>query len=465
MGNGLRRRDLLKGAGAAAVATPACAAPEDALSRGAKTWRQPAADIPVVEETDVVVCGAGPAGVAAAIAAARAGARTRLLEVHGCLGGVWTAGLLCWILDVQNKGGLLRRILDELGGRGAGRLHGEGGGKAFGYDVEIMKLLLEELCGKAGVKVQLHTRVAAAAKDPTGRLALVVTESKSGREAWAGKVFVDATGDGDLAAQAGCEFDVGREGSGQVQPLSLIALLAGVQADDIALFVRSLAEPRGERDPKGRLLAEFKRAGVEPSYHQPTLFPLPGGLFCLMANHEYGVPAHDAAKISEATVRARAEVHRLVDALRALGGIWKDLRVVATAEQIGVREGRRIRGLYTVSTDDLVRGARHPDAVCRVTFPVDVHSTDPKATKGIEGGKVRAKPYDVPFRALVSKDVENLLMAGRCISGDFLAHSSYRVTGNSVPMGEAAGAAAALAAAKGVHPADVGWEAIRAAMQ
>ncbi len=467
----LKRREFLRGSGVAAAmaGTSACAAPggggAGAPVPGAKTWRQPAMDVPVAEEADVVVCGAGPAGIAAAIAAARAGARTRLLEVHGCLGGVWTAGLLCWILDVQNKGGLMKRVADELARRGAGALHGEGGGKAVGYDVEIMKLLLEELCGEAGVRVQLHTRVTAAAKDAGGRLAIAVTESKSGRQAWAGKVFVDATGDGDLAAQAGCGFDVGREGTGQVQPLSLIALLAGVEADAIALYVRSLAEPRGERNPKGRLLAEFKKAGVEPSYHQPTLFPLPGGLFCMMANHEYGVMADDAAKISESTIRARAEVHRLVDALRALGGIWKGLRVVATAEHIGVREGRRIRGLYTVSTDDLVKGARHPDAVCQVTFPVDVHSTDPKATKGIEGGKVRAKPYDVPFRALVSKDVENLLMAGRCISGDFIAHASYRVTGNSVPMGEAAGAAAALAAAQGARPADLAWEAIRAAMQ
>ncbi len=471
MPGSLKRRDLLKGTGIAAAmaGTTACAAPLDgedsAPVPGAKTWRQPAMDVPVVEEADVVVCGAGPAGIAAAIAAARAGARTRLLEVGGCLGGVWTAGLLCWILDVHNKSGLMKRLMVELDRRRAGRFHTEGGGKAYGYDVEIMKVLLEELCGEAGVRIRLHTRVTAAAKDATGRLALAVTESKSGRQAWAGKVFVDTTGDGDLAAQAGCGFDVGRPGSGQVQPLSLIALLAGAKADDIALFVRSLAEPRGERDPKGRLLAEFQKAGIVPSYARPTLFPLPGGLFCMMANHEYGVQANDAAKISEATIRARAEVHALVNALRKLGGIWKDLRVVATAEHIGVREGRRIHGLYAVSTQDLVAGARHDDAVCRVTFPVDVHSTDPKATKGIERGKVRAKPYDIPYRSLVSKDVENLLMAGRCISGDFIAHSSYRVTGNSVPMGEAAGAAAALAAAGDGRPAALEWKAVRAAMQ
>jgi hypothetical protein len=414
-------------------------------------------DVPVVEEADVIVCGAGPAGVAAAIAAARAGAKTRLLEVNGCLGGVWTAGLLCWILDSRPKGGLMKEIAEELVRRGEGFRPREGKEDALGYDVEVMKLLLDEMCGRAGVRVQLHTRVAAAPRDGARRVAFAVTETKSGRQAWAAKVFVDATGDGDLAAQAGCGFDVGQEGTGQVQPLSLIAILAGAKADEIAPFVRSLAEPRGEPNPKRRLLEEFKKAGVEPSYHQPTIFPLPGGLFCMMANHEYGVPAGDAAKISEATVRARAEVHRLVDALRKLGGIWKDLRVVVTAEHIGVREGRRIRGLYTVTEADLASGAQHEDAVCRVYFPVDVHSTDPKATKGIMGQKVRAKPYDVPLRSLIAKDADNLLMAGRCISGDFIAHSSYRVTGNSVPMGEAAGAAAALAAARGKPPREIPW--------
>jgi hypothetical protein len=456
------RRGFLKAAAAGAAISPAaCAGPGAAPPPQAGVYRQPAADVPVVEEADVVVCGAGPAGVAAAIAAARAGAKTRLLEVNGCLGGIWTAGLLCWILDSRPKGGLMKEIAEELVRRGEGFRPPQPGEDALGYDVEAMKLLLDEMCGRAGVRVRLHTRVAAAPRAGKDRVAYAVTESKSGREAWAAKVFVDTTGDGDLAAQAGCGFDLGQAGTGRAQPLSLMAILAGPAGDAIAPFVRSLAEPRGEPNPKRRLLDEFKKAGVEPSYHMPTLFPLPGGLFCMMANHEYGVRADDAAKITEATLRARAEVHRLVDALRGLGGIWKDLRIVVTAEQIGVREGRRVRGLHTVSEADLVSGARHDDAVCRVFFPVDVHSPDPAATKGILGQKVRAKPYDVPLRALIARDAENLLMAGRCISGDFIAHSSYRVTGNSVPMGEAAGAAAALAAARGIPPREVPWADVR----
>jgi hypothetical protein len=201
---------------------------------------------------------------------------------------------------------------------------------------------------------------------------------------------------------------------------------------------------------------------VSPSYSQPSLFYLHDDLYCLMSNHEYGVSAVDAAQISEATLRARAEIHKQIEALRALGDPWKHLQIVATAEHIGVREGRRIHGRYTVSAQDLIAGARHDDAVCRVSFPVDVHSPNPQETKGIRREGVRAQPYDIPYRALIARDVEGLLMAGRCISGDFIAHSSYRVTGNAVAMGEAAGTAAAIASADGRTPHEIPWLEIRA---
>jgi hypothetical protein len=333
-----------------------------------------------------------------------------------------------------------------------------------GYDVEMMKLLLEAMCLEAGVEVQLHTRVVAAARNDGNRLVLAITESKSGRQAWSGEVFIDATGDGDLAARAGCRFDYGRKGTAEAQPMSMICLVSGITPEGVGEFVRGLAEPKGERNPKGRLKAEMERAGVSPSYSQPTLLYIRDGLFCLMANHEYGVAGTDAAQVSEATLRGRAEVHRLVNALRSLGGCWKGLRIVATAEHIGVREGRRVRGLYQVTKEDLAKGARHDDAVCRCAFPVDVHSTDPKKNKGIMREGVRAKPYDIPYRALVAKDVKGLLVAGRCISGDFIAHSSYRVTGDAVAMGEAAGVAAALAAQSKRLPQDVAWGEIKEKM-
>jgi hypothetical protein len=457
MSDRIPRRIFLKsGAVAAALGAASGRAAEPTGEPSADVYREPAREIPIVEQADVVVCGAGPAGVAAAIAAARAGAKTRLLEAGGCLGGIWTAGLLSWILDAANKSGLMRTMLDRLDQRKALAPYGH----KNGYDVEEMKLVLDEMCLEAGVKIQLHTRAVAAVRDESNRLKLVVSESKSSRQAWAAKVFVDATGDGDLAAQAGCGFDYGREGTGETQPMSLLVLVAGLDPEQVKPFVVGMS-----KEAKRQLLDEMGRAGVSPSYAHPSLFCIRPGLFCLMANHEYGVSAVDAQQITDATLRARSEVHKLVNALRGMGGVWKDVRIVASASQIGVREGRRIHGLYRITRDDVAQGTQHEDAVCRATFPVDIHSTNPTKAKTYGDDGVRVKPYDIPYRALIARDVQGLLLAGRLISGDFIAHASYRVTGDAVPMGEAAGIAAALAARSDRLPQNVPWAEIGRAVE
>ncbi|WP_116948277.1 FAD-dependent oxidoreductase [Jiangella endophytica] len=439
-------------------------------------------EIPLADDADVVVCGGGPAGFAAAVAAARAGARTVLLEAHGCLGGVWTAGALSWILEAD-KPGILAELTDLLDRRGARAGNAD---TSFGYDVEIMKLTLDELVAAAGVRVQLHTRVSAASTDTDNRLSTVVTESKSGRQGWNGRVFIDATGDGDLAAQAGCRFDYGHPDTGEAQPMSLMALLSGINLAEVDSFVAGGAELAGSAPmpqsrrylaAKDRLRDEFARAGIEPSYAAPTLWCIHEDLFALMSNHEYGVAATDAEQITDATVRARAELHRQVSALRSLGGAWSGLRLVSTGAQIGVREGRRVHGRYRVTVDDLRTGTRHHDAVCRVSSGADVHALSAaeggylsRATSVLQSSTVatsRVAPvqtYDIPLRALIARDVDGLLLAGRCISGDFLAHASYRVTGNAVAMGQAAGVVGALAARAGVAPHDVPWDDVRAGL-
>ncbi len=422
------------------------------------THREDKRDIPIVEDVDVVVCGGGPAGIAAAIACARQGARTRLIELHGSLGGVWTTGALSWIIDSANKPGIMAEITSRLDARDARRLRAQGG-KNYAYDVEEMKLLLDEMCVEAGVEIRLLTRVVGAARDSENRLSVVITESKAGREAWHAKVFVDATGDGDLGALCGCGFDVGHPETGAVQPMSLMALITGLHFDQIEPYVGgSMAEP------KQRLSALMEEIGVSPSYGHPTLFRIRDNLFALMANHQYGVKCDDANAITEAMIRARREIHTQVAALRAHGGVWSDMRVVATGAQIGVREGRRIHGRYEVTGEDLLRGARFEDAVCRVTMGIDVHSTDPKKTKIVEAKPHRSQPYDIPLRALIARDVDGLLMAGRCISGDFIAHSSYRVTGNAVAMGQAAGVCAARAALSDRLPHEVPWCEVKAVL-
>lgn len=450
----MNRRIFMK-LGGLAAAIPAASATvshaAEAVGQGA-TVKEPARDIPVVKSVDVVVCGAGPAGVAAAVAAARKGAQTVLIEQHGCLGGIWTAGLLSWLLDHTNKTGLMTELTQRLEARD-GHTFNTKGRPTNAFDVEVMKAVLESLCKETGVSIYLHTRVVAAVKDG-GRLTHVITESRSGREAMTAKVFIDASGDGDLGAMAGCGFDFGDPETGLTQPMSLIALVAGVSAPEIREFFND-EDGQPWASPKDKLRAAMEAGGHSPSYGKPSLFRVRDDLFILMANHEYGVKGTSALDVSNATLHARKELNALIDGLRGTGGVWKNIRIVATAEQIGVREGRRLHGLYTLCEDDLREGRRFDDSVCRVTFGVDVHALDPKKTKGIEAQTWRAKPYDIPLRALIAKDIQGLMFAGRCISGDFLAHASYRVTGNAVAMGEAAGKTAAIAALGKRLPSDV----------
>jgi hypothetical protein len=414
--------------------------------------------VPIAGVYDVIVCGAGPAGIAAAVEAGRNGAKTLLIEVHGCLGGVWTSGNLTWILDNENKSGFINEIKRDLV-----KLSGQGtvpSGSSYAFDAEVMKMVLEAYCVEANVDVRLHTRVVSTAVK-NGRLTHVLTESKSGREAWEGKVFVDCSGDGDLAMQAGCKFDYGGP-KGEGQPLSLLALVSGVDYQKIKPFVRDADDSKSRSPSKKRLQAEIIRSGVKPSYTSPGLYPIRDDLFMLMANHEYGYVGFDAKQISLATIKARAEVHQIVNGLRSLGGPWAHLRIISTAEQIGVRESRRIHGMYTVTADDVIEGVRHKDAVCRVTFGVDVHSVKKDdENKQLYNRGIKAAPYDIPVRALIARDVKGLMMAGRCISGDFIAHSSYRVTGNAVVMGEAAGRLAALAAGSNRLPQEVRWDEMK----
>jgi succinate dehydrogenase/fumarate reductase flavoprotein subunit len=419
--------------------------------------QEPTRTIPITNNYDVLVCGGGPAGIAAALSAARAGAHTGLIELHGCLGGIWTTGLLSCILDHKDKTGIMAEIWSRLEERNA-RAIDHSGQPTNTYDAEEMKLLLDQLCLEAGIDIHLHTRVVSAVKE-NDRLVAAITESASGRQAVAASTFIDCTGDGSLSALADCSFDLGHPDTGATQPMSLMALLTGLRAADIDGFYRVYDQPWAT--PKDLLRAEMERGGHSPSYAKPTLFRMRDDLFALMANHEYGVKGTDARDLTAATLRARRELHQLIDGLRSLGAPWADLRIVATGAQIGVREGRRIHGRYTVSDDDLRTGARHDDAVCHVTFPIDIHSTNPGREKGIEQKPFKSQPYDIPLPALVARDVDGLMMAGRCISGDFIAHSSYRVTGNAVTLGDAAGRVAARAASTDRLPHEVTWEEVK----
>ena len=468
-----RRQFLTTLAAATGVASPHVLSAEPAQTSSA-LFLEAARELPVNSDADVIVCGAGPAGVTAAITAARAGAKVQLFEVHGALGGVWTNSLLGYLIDFD-KPGFNQELVRKLRERDA--ICGEvkytpnkaiaAPVQGLGYHPEEMKLLLEELAVLAGVKVQYHTRVVAAHREGR-RLTTIITESKSGRQAWKAPVFIDTTGDGDLGAQAGCAFEIGVEKACPCQPLSMNVLLLVKDVNALSGLIHGATSTSPQEASKAgkALLAEIRRAGVDPSYGKPILFPVRGNLISAMFNHEYGINATDAAAVSEATLRARREMNQIIRALRKLGGAWEGVQIVATPEQIGIRDGRRILGRYVVRKEDLIQGAVHEDSVVKSHGAVDVHSlkVEDKA-RGYDNFNIQTQPYDIPLRALIARDVDGLLMAGRCISGDFIAHSSYRVTGNAVPMGEAAGATAAVAVNHKTAPHDVPWSEVKSVIE
>jgi hypothetical protein len=241
--------------------------------------------------------------------------------------------------------------------------------------------------------------------------------------------------------------------------MSLNALLVCKDAAALDDYIHHSDPSARDGVSKKNFLAAIKSAGHFPSYSAPTLWQVRDNLLLVMMNHEFGIKPFDAAQVTEATVRARGEMNKIVNSLRTLGGPWEGLQIAATAEQIGVRDGRRIAGRYTVNKDDLIKGARFEDAVTRPTFGVDIHAltADHNKTAGYTNSGIKVTPYDIPLRAMIARDVDGLMMAGRCISGDFIAHASYRVTGNAVGMGEGAGAIAAIAALSKRLPHEVPW--------
>lgn len=397
---------------------------------------------------DVIVCGGGPAGVCAAIAAARNGAKTLLVERNGALGGFWISGLLTWIADIDSKSGLVEEIVENMKNFAEGRMEYRDRWY-FAADTEKTKLLFEKMCADAGADIRLYTQVTGVIKD--GRnVKGITTESKSGAEYFTGKIIIDATGDGDVGALAGCRTELGDE-NGHMQPASMIVHIAGVKNSDL----EKLYSDNPGISKNACILKELQRAGVEPSYIHPLMAPVSveNNLFAFMVNHEYGVNACDAKSLTKATMHARDEIYGYVNSLKSLGGMWKDIYISQSAPNIGVREGRRIRGRYYLTLEnDLTVGSEHYDGVCKVTYNMDIHPVKMnfELQQVKKNHRVPTKPYEIPLRSLIAEDVDGLMMAGRCISGDFYSHGNFRVGGNASKTGEAAGYAAAYSIKNGV---------------
>jgi len=415
----------------------------DAVSEAARR-------LSVMAEADVLVVGGGPAGVGAALAAGREGARTLLLERHAMLGGMWTAGLVNPFFEFRKKGWIVGEIVERLESEGAWRLHSH----RSTFDVEAMVRLLEAMMADAGVEFWYHV-LATDTVVEDGRVRGVVVESKAGRAAVLADVVVDCTGDGDVAARAGVRYELGRMADGLMQPMTLMFEIDGVGD----------YEQTNSRETYDRMVEAIREhdLGVELPFgrvnYAPAIILMPrSDSAVVQATHVYRLNPLDPREFTRGMTDARVQVHELMRVMRHLPGL-ANIRLIRTAPTLGIRETRRVRGRYRLSMDDLSEGRRFEDAVTFCKFGVDIH--EPAPGSGVPSRHAAAmKPYEIPYRCLVPEGVSNLLVAGRCISGSHEAHASYRVTGTCMAMGQAAGLAAALAAKEGIPPAELSGSAL-----
>ena len=400
-------------------------------------------ETPIAGHYDVIVCGGGPAGSYAAIAAARAGAKTLLIERMNSLGGMSTSGYVNPLFDQEEKGGLTREIVNCLAKRQAW-----GGFRHISFRYEDMKSLLETKYLEAGGHLLYNTTFARALTEGN-RVVGVVTENVSGRQAHMGKVIIDATGDAYVAASAGAAWDMGDE-NGHVQAMTLMFLVANIPEKyntTEGLMMRGILEDAYAKEGKG---------GKVP-FAFPVLIPIPGTrLACVQLTHMYDKDPLDARDITAAVVEGRRQMLEVFNLLKTYDPDFAETDLVNAAPLLGVRESRRIRGEYTMTVEDLLCGRTFPDAVASSAFNIDIHHADDDSQHTVDVPR-----YEIPYRALIPVGLEGLLVAGRCISGTHEAQASYRVTGDCSEMGEAAGLAAAEAALRGVGVREVDVKRIR----
>lgn len=371
---------------------------------------------------DIIVAGGGSAGYAVALSAARLKKKVLLIEQFGMLGGCLTNSLVGYMMDVENKPGLVNTLSKFS-------TNTNGDKNNFTFDIERLKLYLEQSLLTEHVEIMYYTKVIGAKVENSAIQSLTISQKSVEKEVSA-HVYVDCTGDGDVGYFCGCSFQTGRE-DGFCQPITCFALVGGISFSQVAPFTANTSRVGKEIDQaRTKLLEEMKRGGFTASYKLPTLHHIRNDIFVLGVDHQF-LNGQKAEDLTQAMLCGRQEMAACIDALKSLGGIWEHMMLLQTPAYPGVRESRRILGEYTITKEDLMSGKRHTDSMCTVTFNVDIHDE-----KGYTTGGVCAKEYDIPLGAMKSAEIKNLYMAGRCISGDFYAHASYRVTGNTFTMGE-----------------------------
>lgn len=399
---------------------------------------------------DVAVCGGGIAGVCAAISSARAGARTLLIERSGSLGGTLTEGFIPLILDADNKGGIVKELfafLDEHNmtvSRRGDRVDRDGKripGRMV--DTEGCKYFFDKACAEAGVTVLFYSQ-AAAVKTDRNKITELLVVTECGNYSLRAEVYIDSTGNGLLADLAGCEWECGDPDEKKPSPTSMAICTVGMPSE---------YNGTDSVEDKAQYSKMLKESGIEISGGLATVKKLPSlSLWNMGMNFQYNVMPDDITSLSRAVLEGRCECFEVIEAHKKITG-YENLSTAFTGSHIGIREGRRVFGEYRITDEDILVGRRFDDAVCLVTFGVDVHKLKTDDTDECLRG-YKTKPYHIPYRALIPLGCDNLILVGRCISGDFYPHSSYRVMGNMAATGEAGGYAAAKCVMENLAPRD-----------
>lgn len=417
-------------------------------------------------EYDVVVVGGGPAGICAAVSAAREGAKTALIERYGILGGMMTSGHVHPILGRTGAGTMYHEIVElvEKGHEDVEKLVTRNGSEIH-VDIEEAKSALLKLVHESGADIYLQTPVVEALVEEN-LLTGVLVGTQSGLKAIKGKVFVDASGDGFLAARAGAEYRVGRDSDGKCQPTTLEFTIDNID-ENVALFCYGGSDPVTLPDGKkySELCKEVSARGELPAnvtivrLHK-TFYPGERNVNATQAN---GYDTLKPEGVLGAELELREQIDKVVTFLRKYVPGYENCRVKSTGSTLGVRETRRIMGEKMMVDEDVEKGNKYPDAVVHdAWFLIDIHN--PVGGGQAEKHSQPCIPYDIPYGCLVPLKVDGLLTAGRCISGTHRAHATYRVMGVCMGTGQAAGTAAALCAKKGVTPRELPYQEVQQAL-
>jgi len=398
---------------------------------------------------DVVVIGGGPGGFAASIAAARNGAKTLLVERYGFLGGTATAGLVNIFMSFYCDGkqiiaGILQELIDNLKEMGG---YDE---RYKTFDPEIMKYVMERMVLDAGVELLYHTFFTDAVVDRDGYIRSVLLVGKSGFLTAESKIFIDSSGDCDLAARAGAPCEKGRRKDGLMQPMTLLFNVINVDIEKLPSM-----------DVINKAYVEAKKKGVIKCPREDVLmfWTTRKNMVLFNTTRIIKVDGTSVFDLTKAEVEGRRQMFEIFKWLKETFPAFKDSYIIRAGTQVGVRETRRIIGKYVMTGEDILKARKFPDAICRGAYPIDIHNPEGEGT--VLEYPPKGDYYEIPYRSLIPLKIKNLLIASRCISATHEAHSAIRIMPIVMGIGQAAGTAAALCVKLGVDPEELNVELLK----